>query len=562
MQSTAPRSWTMLRATIPVGLRWGVALVIMVLVLAGIAVLAVPSQADAVGPVGMLLGIGSTGVMLLRACRHMDGRERTAWRLIGTGFSVAGIGVFTIVLLNVLADPIPAFSPVDLIVFTGYVLILFGFGALPHLSTSRTQRIRTYLDSLIGSFSLAVVMWVWFLDDLITSYSQASAWERWAGSAYPILDVAGLLVVVIVSVRRSDYRFDLRLILFAIGIIIQSMADLTYLRSGIGQSFGEANPNYILFLVPTMLYVAAAGLIHRHPKAKTYADRKASLTSIVAPYASATLLVAMLISEIGKSELTTTGRTLLVATLLVGFLVVVRQAVAIRENRLLVDKQRADLVSSISHELRTPLTAIVGFLDVIADGEAEIGTAEQSELIEVIHEQARHMSGIVSDLILLARGSPDELTLKEELVPITDVVKGAIRSVEQKATSLTVEVDTHVQAMLDTGRVQQIIVNLLTNAVRYGDGKSLIVVRREGRDLTIEVHDDGPGVPKKYELAIWERFERGPNRLNANTPGSGIGLAVVDAITKAHHGSTAYRDSERLGGACFRVVLPNRVSTA
>jgi len=66
-------------------------------------------------------------------------------------------------------------------------------------------------------------------------------------------------------------------------------------------------------------------------------------------------------------------------------------------------------------------------------------------------------------------------------------------------------------------------------------------------------------VPKKYEQTIWERFERGVNRLNASIPGSGIGLAVVAAITSAHGGSTGYRRSERLGGACFRVVLPNRI---
>ena len=172
------------------------------------------------------------------------------------------------------------------------------------------------------------------------------------------------------------------------------------------------------------------------------------------------------------------------------------------------------------------------------------------------------MSRIVSDLILLARGSPDDLTLKESRVKIADVVKGAVNSIEQKNGSLTVEVEAQLQAMLDAGRVRQVIVNLLTNAVRYGEGKSLIVVRREGRDLAIEVHDNGPGVPKKYELMVWERFERGPNRFNSNTPGSGIGLAVVDAITRAHHGTTAYRPSERLGGACFRVVLPDRVIAA
>jgi signal transduction histidine kinase len=492
----------------------------------------------------------------------MEGRDRLAWRLIGIGFSVVSAGILTIAIIDTFFGPAPAFGPADLIILSGYVLILTGFGSLPHMTDSTVQRVRVYLDSVIGAISVAVLMWVFFLDDLLLAYMQADAWERWVGSAYPLLDVAALMVVIIVTVRRSSFRFDLRLLLFAAGIIIQSLADLTLLRSGLGQTFGDADPNYELFLLAAVFYVSAASIAHRQPKARVYADRNASLMSMLAPYTTAGALVILAVVEVQANALTTNARVSLIATLLVGILVIARQGVAIRENRQLVERQRAELVSSISHELRTPLTAIVGFLDVMQDDEAALGEAERSELTAVIHEQARHMSRIVSDLILLARGSPDELTLKESSVKITDVVKGAINSVEQKNASVTVEIEAQLQAMLDAGRVQQVIVNLLTNAVRYGEGKSLIVVRREGRDLAIEVHDNGPGVPKKYELMVWERFERGPNRFNSNTPGSGIGLAVVDAITRAHQGTTTYRSSERLGGACFRVVLPDRVIAA
>ncbi|MDH3259796.1 MAG: HAMP domain-containing histidine kinase [Acidimicrobiia bacterium] len=562
MQSTAPRYRTVLRGTVPTGFRWGVALVLVALTLACAAVITIPAQKDAIGPPGMLIGVGAVGILLVRSSRHMDGRDRRAWRLIGMGFLVVGVGILTIAILDVAFGPIPAFGPPDIIVIAGYALVLAGFGSLPHLSTSKPQRVRIYLDSAIGAISLAVVMWVLFLDELIAAFAQANAWERWAGSIYPILDVAALMVVVIVTVRRSSYRFDLRLMLFGVGIVVQSLADLTLLKSGFGQTFGEAEPNYVMFLLAALAYVAAASNANRQPKPRAYADRRASLISMVAPYSAAGILVIVLIIEMQASQLTTNARIVLYATLSVGVLVIIRQGVAIGENRQLVERQRAELVSSISHELRTPLTAIVGFLDVMTDEEAGIDEAETRELTEVIHEQARHMSQIVSDLILLARGSPDELTLKESLVSIADLVKGAVRSVEQKTTSLTIEVETHLQGSLDAGRVQQVIVNLLTNAVRYGGDRSLIVVKREGTDLAIEVHDNGPGVPKKFELAIWERFERGPNRFNASTPGSGIGLAVVDAITRAHHGSTAYRQSERLGGACFRVVLPNRVKAA
>ena len=552
----------MLRGTVPTGFRWGVTLGFAVLALALMATAVIPSQADLAGPLGMLVGTGAVGMLLVRAALQMEGRERIAWRLVGIGFLAVGSGILTIAVLDTLFGPIPAFGPPDLIIIMGYGAILSGFGSLPHLTTSTVQRIRVYLDSIIGSLSLAVVMWVLFLNDLITAYSQANLWERWVGSIYPILDVAALMVVIIVTVRRSSYRFDIRLLLFAAGIIVQSMADLTLLRSGLGQTFGESEPRYGLFLVAMVLYLAASTLVLRQPKARAFADRNASLMSMVAPYSTAGILVVLLMVEVQASALTDNARLVLFATLLVGILVIIRQGVAISENRHLVERQRADLVSSISHELRTPLTAIVGFLDVMTDEEAGIGEEETRELTRVIHGQARHMSRIVSDLILLARGSPDELTLKESVVSIADLVKGAVRSVEQKTSSLTIEVEAQLQAMLDAGRVQQVIVNLLTNAVRYGKDRSLIVVRREGKDLAIEVHDNGPGVPKKYELTIWERFERGPNRLNASTPGSGIGLAVVDAITKAHHGSTAYRQSERLGGACFRVVLPDRIKAA
>jgi signal transduction histidine kinase len=217
-------------------------------------------------------------------------------------------------------------------------------------------------------------------------------------------------------------------------------------------------------------------------------------------------------------------------------------------------------VSSISHELRTPLTAIVGFLDVITDGKTALDEEERINLTLVIQQQAGHMSRIVSDLMLLARGTPDELALQERIVAVTQVIENAVHAVDHHGVTLSTEVDPDLQARIDSSRVQQILINLLSNAVRYGNGTGLIVGRREGSDLTIEVHDDGPGVPRKYETAIWERFERGPNHLNASIPGSGIGLAVVATIVRAHGGSTVYRRSERLGGACFRVVLPNRVN--
>jgi signal transduction histidine kinase len=145
---------------------------------------------------------------------------------------------------------------------------------------------------------------------------------------------------------------------------------------------------------------------------------------------------------------------------------------------------------------------------------------------------------------------------------VDDLAWSSINSAVVDATSVRVHAQRNVVAFVDPIRMRQALANLLSNAARYGGDKALIVASAESGNLLIEVHDNGPGVPRKYELLIWEKFERGPNRLNAAVPGSGIGLSVTNAIAQAHGGIAGYRRSERLGGACFWIRLPGRVHGA
>jgi signal transduction histidine kinase len=107
--------------------------------------------------------------------------------------------------------------------------------------------------------------------------------------------------------------------------------------------------------------------------------------------------------------------------------------------------------------------------------------------------------------------------------------------------------------------MKQALGNLMTNAIRYGGDQCLVVARVEGRDLILEIHDNGNGVPTRYEALIWEHFERGAHRLDSTTPGLGIGLSIVQAVTESHGGRADYRVSERLGGACFALTIPGCV---
>jgi signal transduction histidine kinase len=363
---------------------------------------------------------------------------------------------------------------------------------------------------------------------------------------------------MIVTIRRSTWRFDLRIVLFGIGMVVQAISDLGLLATGVGQSFEDAKPNFFLFLVAIAMYLATAAVIRRKPKPREYADRRQPIWAMLAPYGASLVIVGLIVVKLRESHVESDIQLLLLIGLLLIGLVVARQAVALKEYRSLVQQQRSALVSSVSHELRTPLTAMVGFLGVLRDPTVALDPVEEAELTDVVHQQALYMSRIVADLLLLARDSSGFL-LEESKVRLGTLVADTMRSIPETHGVIETEIAPHLIAYLDGDRLRQVLANLVVNAFRYGRGRVLVVANGVGNDLVIEVHDNGEGVPRRYELAIWEQFERGNHRLNSTVPGSGIGLSIVDMIVRRHGGVASYERSKRLGGACFKIVLSGRL---
>jgi signal transduction histidine kinase len=523
-----------------------------------VAVLVFPDQATAVGPIAVLVGFLATAITLTRKSRALAGGERVAWMTIGVGFSVASVGMLSFGVVEMTAGPLPAFGPIDLLFIAAYSVVLFGFSILPHRSKRPGERIRTYLDGLIGAVAVAVVAWVLFLDDVLRGFSDASGWERWVGSAYPILDMASLIVLLLLGARRTALRFDPRLMWFGAGLVVQVAADVSYLRRGIGLSFEEAQPNFSLFIVAAACYFTAARLLDHRFKHREYADRPASAWAMIGPYAAAGFAVTVATVRVASTDLPTGTRTLLRMITVMVALVILRQAVAIRENSRVVARQRAQLVASVSHELRTPLTAIVGYLDIL-EGAADLAPAERAEITAIASQQSRYMATLVSDLVDMGSEGHAPIKALDRVEDVATLVARSVHGVEMDQVRVGLEVEPGLRAYVDARRVQQVVVNLLSNAVRYGDNSVLVRATSDGAALVIEVHDNGPGVPRRWELAIWDRFERGTHRFSARQGGTGLGLAVVADIAAAYRGTTECTRSERLGGALFRVVFPNRV---
>jgi signal transduction histidine kinase len=530
---------------------------VLIAVAAAVALFGSPSTAINVAPIGILVGDVVAGIMFVSGATRFEGAERRAWSLVGIGLITATSGIAFVAVQVALGGDPPTFGASDAFFILGYLIILIGIGSLPHTEGDLLQRSRIGLDGVIGAVSLGALAWVFILEPIIVGLEGAPATDRVFGVLYPLLDVAIIVVVMIVTIRRSMLRFDPRLFLFAGAVLLQGIADVNYLVEGIGKDFVDTEPLFVGYLGAAALFLSAALMVDHVPPEREYADRRVPLWSMMIPYTAAAVMVAALLYRLWDADLDQGDTVLVIAAIAVALLVVVRQGIAIRENRTVVERERTDLVSSISHELRTPLTATIGFVAVLQE-DPKLDLQERIEMIDIVMEQTMYLERIVQDLLFLAEDDPSRLVLKTAPWRIEPIIENAILSSMIGSEGVDVEVEPGLIAVVDANRLQQILVNLLSNARRYGGDECLVVARLDQSRLTLEVHDSGSGVPKKYELTIWDRFERGPNRYNAIEPGSGIGLSMVQSIATAHGGRALYRTSERLGGACFVVELAGR----
>ncbi|MDH3248007.1 MAG: ATP-binding protein, partial [Acidimicrobiia bacterium] len=450
------------------------------------------------------------------------------------------------------------FGILDFGFFVAYGLFLGGLVRFPAVNLGWRSQVRILLDGLVGAVSIATIVWIIAQIALLGALDALSPLQRAIGLTYPVLDGAILIGAMVMILRRGQYRFDIRIFVLIGAFAVQMWADLNFLTSSATGLLSDATPNMLIYLGSSMLIMLTGLLVTRAPSPVETVDRTAPVWSYVIPYFLGISIVVLHLLEV-VSPVQSAGVLLDIATVVVMLLVIARQTLAIHENRTKVEAERRSLIASVSHELRTPLTSMIGFLTVLQEAGDELGEEERAELSAVVLEQANYMGRMVTDIVLLARDTAERMALVESVHPIHDLVSSVLDTLGLAADAIEVSIDPTLEISVDLDRVRQLASNLLTNAMRYGADRTELRLEARGQDLVIEVHDNGPGVPKKYQQVIWERFERGGNQLNSIAPGTGLGLAIVDMIARAHGGAATYRDSELLGGACFAVTLPQRV---
>jgi two-component system phosphate regulon sensor histidine kinase PhoR len=248
-----------------------------------------------------------------------------------------------------------------------------------------------------------------------------------------------------------------------------------------------------------------------------------------------------------------------------GLVTVLRDMTRLR--RLLV--VRRDFVANVSHELRTPVTAIQGYAETLLrssdDASGSIDEGTRKEFLEIVHRHARRLGALVEGLLTLSdlEARPPELAVREpvDVVALTEHVRATLRErAAQRGARVDVDVAAGVVARGDPVGVEQVIENLVDNAIKYGrdeGGRVVVRGRTAGDRVVLEVEDDGAGVAPEHLPRLFERFYRVDAGRSRERGGTGLGLAIVKHLVESMGGSVdvASRTGAPSSGTTFRVEL-------
>lgn len=247
----------------------------------------------------------------------------------------------------------------------------------------------------------------------------------------------------------------------------------------------------------------------------------------------------------------------LVVTTVVGTAVVL--SVLYREAE--VARLQTDFVNKVSHDLRTPLTSIRMFVETLQLGRVQ-DPARQSEALEIIADETARLSTLINRLLDWARMESGRRSYTLRRIRVDGVVDGALQAFEPQTLAGNVQITRSVEpglpeVMGDPQALVEALLNLLNNAHKYtgADKRIAVSARKEGGAVLVSVSDNGPGIPRRDQKRIFDKFYRAQDPLSREIEGTGLGLAMVKHIVGAHGGRVDV-DSELGKGAKFTVVLP------
>jgi two-component system, OmpR family, phosphate regulon sensor histidine kinase PhoR len=226
-----------------------------------------------------------------------------------------------------------------------------------------------------------------------------------------------------------------------------------------------------------------------------------------------------------------------------------------------LENTRREFVANVSHELRTPLTLIKGFVETLLDG-AKNDPAVTDRFLHTIDKHTDRLTFLIEDLLTISRLESGQVVLNEQKIQLREIVARVLDDLRSRADERKVvlnnEVPENLEALADGHRLQQVLFNLIDNAIKYGraEGAVWITARaREDNMIESSIRDNGPGIPAESVDRVFERFYRVDKARSREQGGTGLGLAIVKHIIQSHHGEV-WLESESGSGSAFYFTLP------
>ena len=208
-----------------------------------------------------------------------------------------------------------------------------------------------------------------------------------------------------------------------------------------------------------------------------------------------------------------------------------------------LETYRRDFLGEVSHELKTPIFAIQGFIETLLDGAME-DSKVRGKFLKKASRNADRLATLVEDLLIITQAESGEMEMKIRNFPIYDVLTEVVDAIHYKFTKKNRNIscriiDNHhleTQVLADHERIHQVLVNLIDNAVKYGDanGEVTISFEKEEDKLLVSVSDNGPGIEEEHLGKIFRRFYRVDKSRSRDRGGTGLGLSICKHLIEAH----------------------------